>query len=193
MILKKKNPVVTPSDGEEAVTVSTTETETPLGSSDGLEVNVEQVEEVVETVPVEDYRNQVKLYDEETSRLIEANPDANEQQLEAIFNRGDAPSQDIYDAIESDDNAIFDLEEKNNKISTFQNSGYIGLNPDEGLSKGLTLSIDDSNLSDFDKERLRNREKQYGFLNPETGKTEFKKESDIDSKYTIKADGGSTS
>ena len=177
---EKKNPVVTPSDGEEAVTVSTTETETPLGSSDGLEVNVEQVEEVVETVPVEDYRNQVKLYDEETSRLIEANPDANEQQLEAIFNRGDAPSQDIYDAIESDDNAIFDLEEKNNKISTFQNSGYIGLNPDEGLSKGLTLSVDDSNLSDFDKERLRNREKQYGFLNPETGKTEFKKESDID-------------
>ena len=185
---EKKNPVVTPSDGEEAVTVSTTETETPLGSSDGLEVNVEQVEEVVETVPVEDYRNQVKLYDEETSRLIEANPGANEQQLEAIFNRDDVPSQDIYDAIESDDNAIYDLEEKNNKISTFQNSGYIGLNRDEGLNeplleyaKGLTLSVDDSNLSDFDKERLRNREKEYGFLNPETGKTEFKKESDIDS------------
>ena len=90
---EKKNPVVTPSDGEEAVTVSTTETETPLGSSDGLEVNVEQVEEVVETVPVEDYRNQVKLYDEETSRLIEANPGANEQQLEAIFNRDDVKHQ----------------------------------------------------------------------------------------------------
>jgi hypothetical protein len=45
--LKKK--VVTPSDGVEEVTVSTTETEIPLGSSDGLEVNVEQTEEVVET------------------------------------------------------------------------------------------------------------------------------------------------
>jgi len=45
---EKKNPIVTPSDGEEVLTESTTETETPLGSSDGLKVVVEKPEVVVE-------------------------------------------------------------------------------------------------------------------------------------------------
>ena len=163
---EKKNLVDTPSGGEEVLTESTTKTETPLGSSDGLEVNADITEEVVETVPVEDYRNQEKLYDEETSRLIEANPDANEEELQAIFNRDDVPSQEVYDAIESDDNAIYDLEEKKNKISILENSGYIGLNPETRFTDITSISIEDSNLSDFDKERLRKREKQYGFLNP---------------------------
>ena len=39
---EKKNQVDTPSDGEEVLTESTTETETLLGSSDGLEVEVEE-------------------------------------------------------------------------------------------------------------------------------------------------------
>ena len=113
---EKKNQVVTPSDGVEEVTESTTETETPLGSSDGLEVSDKFTEEVIEVEPIEDYKNKVKLYDEETSRLIEANPDATEDELYSLINREDAPSQEVYDAIEKD-------QDKKDKILQIKNSG----------------------------------------------------------------------
>ena len=45
-LVEKKNPIVTPSDGEEVLTESTTETEVQDGVSDSLEVN-EVVEEGV--------------------------------------------------------------------------------------------------------------------------------------------------
>ena len=47
-VVEKKNQVVTPSDGVEEVTVSTTETETPLGSSDSLEIQTPEAPVVEE-------------------------------------------------------------------------------------------------------------------------------------------------
>ena len=52
--VEKKNPIGTPSNGEEVVTESTTETETTPGSSDGLEAN-----EVVEVDEQVDFREQM--------------------------------------------------------------------------------------------------------------------------------------
>ena len=71
----------------------------------------------------------------------------------------------------------------NKQSALLKESGYLAYKAkNDSYADFITnLDLDDSNLSQFDKERLRNREKQYGFVNPETGETEFKKESDIDS------------
>jgi len=188
---EKKNQVDTPSDGQEEVTESITETPTELGSLDSSQENVdipviplvetdgdlseppvEVVEEAVE-VPIDEYRNQVKLYDEETARLLAANPNATEKELEAIFQREDVPSEEVYEAIRLDDLAKEDLVVAGEKKTLLESSGYL-----EGASKFKNVL----DTIDFDKKGINvnvTPEKQYMLRDEVTGELKPVKESDV--------------
>ena len=89
---EKKNPIVTPSDGEEVLTESTTETEVQDGVSDSLEVN-----EVVE----EGVINQSQLnFGDQTGPIVEEEvliPDAPiyiKQDLDLLLNKSKDPNRE---------------------------------------------------------------------------------------------------
>ena len=121
--LKKK--VVTPSDGVEEVTVSTTETETPLGSSDGLEVNVEQTEEV--GAPMRAPSVRLEVNDKEKAFYLE-------EDLNSLMDLETATDTYDFDAAGSararmmrEQNRSVDLELKKKILSDFNISSSIKL------------------------------------------------------------------
>ena len=188
---EKKNQVDTPSDGQEEVTESITETPTELGSLDSSQENVdipviplvetdgdlsdppvEIAEEAVEA-PIDEYREQIRLYDEETARLLAANPNATEKELEAIFQREDVPSEELYEAIRIDDLAKEDLVVAGEKKTLLESSGYL-----EGASKFKNVL----DTIDFDKKGINvnvTPEKQYMLRDEVTGELKPVKESDV--------------
>jgi len=127
----------------------------------------------IETDSVEEYRNQVELYDKETARLIANKPNATEKELESIFQREDVPSKEVYEAIRLDDLTKEDLTAAGERKKLLNSVGYIEAN------EGVKSIISTEGLTDFDKERLESREKTYRLKNNETGEFEYKKESQI--------------
>ena len=188
---EKKNQVDTPSSGQEEVTESITETPTEPGSLDSSQENVDIpviplvetdgdlseppvdiVEEAVEA-PIDEYREQIRLYDEETARLLAANPNATEKELEAIFQREDVPSEELYEAIRIDDLAKEDLVVAGEKKTLLESSGYL-----EGASKFKNVL----DTIDFDKKGINvnvTPEKQYMLRDEVTGELKPVKESDV--------------
>lgn len=93
---EKKNPIVTPSNGEEVVTESTTETETTPGSSDGLEVN--EVVEVDEQVDFREQMNPMNALTGDTENLIPEEEVQNflTEDLNKLLDNSDIPLDGFY-------------------------------------------------------------------------------------------------
>lgn len=211
---EKKNQVVTPSDGVEEVTESTTETETPLGSSDGLEVNVEQTEEVVETAPIveeevfmPDAPNREGVLNNEDGSVsthkmkTETDGQGNWFSFPTIFQNEDGSFVDMSEQAEQDWNSVYEEAKKRGEVIDFGTDEKSALAYGEGswkapynANKKNKLLIDSGHLAykegvgknemriDISAElnpSLPSQEKSYGFINPETGETEYKKESEL--------------
>ena len=234
--LKKKGD--TPSDGQEEVTESITETETIPGSSDssqqndeqpagfstandlrrnrynrerglgrqisGSEVEIgtpeamqkqaeavkeaatvkveetEEVEEVDYTAEIDaeneviiQYRNQIKIHEEETQAYLNDNPNLTGDEKYAWVNRDSEKWTPIYEAVEADELAKEDRLYAGYKTKALEDSGYL-----EGIEKYKNVL---DNI-DFDKEGINQNiipEKQYMLTDEVTGKLKPVKESDV--------------
>ena len=95
-VVEKKNPIVTPSNGEEVVTESTTETETTPGSSDGLEAN--EVVEVDEQVDFREQMNPMNALIGDTESLIpeEEVQSLLKEDLDTLLQNSDVPFSGFY-------------------------------------------------------------------------------------------------
>ena len=93
---EKKNPIVTPSNGEKVVTESTTETETTPGSSDGLEVK--EVVEVDEQVDFREQMNPMNALIGDTENLIleEEVQSFLKEDLDTLLKNSDEPLGGFY-------------------------------------------------------------------------------------------------
>ena len=208
---EKKNQVVTPSDGVEEVTESTTETETPLGSSDGLEVNVEQTEEVVETAPIieeevfmPDAPNREGVLKNEDGSVsthkmrTETDGQGNWFSFPTIFQNEDGafldmsnkPWEEAYEEAKKRGEVQDFLQDKETALAYGEGSWKAPYN----ANKKNKLLVDSGHLAykesvgknemriDISAElnpSLPSQERAYGFINPETGETEYKKESEL--------------
>ena len=91
---EKKNPIVTPSDGEEVLTESTTETEVQDGVSDSLEVN-EVVEEGVINESQLNFGDQTgPIVEEKEEVLIPDTPIYIKQDLDLLLNKSKDPNRE---------------------------------------------------------------------------------------------------
>ena len=234
--LKKKGD--TPSDGQEEVTESITETETIPGSSDSSQQNDEQpagfstandlrrnrynrerglgrqiyeseveigtpeamqkqaeavkeaatvkveeteeVEEVDYTAEIDaeneviiQYRNQIKIHEEETQAYLNDNPNLTGDEKYAWVNRDSEKWTPIYEAVEAADLAKEDLLYAGYKTKALEDSGYL-----EGIEKYRNIT---DNI-DYEKEGINRNiipEKQYMLTDEVTGKLKPVKESDV--------------
>jgi len=128
---EKKNQVDTPSDGEEVLTESTTETETLLGSSDGLEVEVEEEFNINIDAP---NREGVQLNDDgsvSTHKMKTETLDGeNWFSFPTIFQNEDGEFVDMSEQAESDWKPVYEEAKKRGEVADF------GIDKESALAYG---------------------------------------------------------
>ena len=134
---EKKNQVVTPSDGVEEVTVSTTETETPLGSSDSLEIQTPEAPVVEEEFNINidaPNREGVQLNQDgsvSTHKMrTETFDDENWFSFPTIFQNEDGEFVDMSEQAESDWKSVYAEAKKRGEVAEF------GTDKDSALAYG---------------------------------------------------------
>ena len=225
---EKKNQVDTPSDGQEEVTESITETETIPGSSDSLEeqdevaviplvqddngdlapfVEFPVVEEEIETlIPEAPYRSgTLKNEDGSVSThkmKTETDGQGNWFSFPTVFQNEDGSFVDMSEEAKQNWEPVYEEAKKRGEVIEFGKDEKSALaygkgswKPSYDSNKKNKLLLDSGYLAykeensgnvlntiDFDKEGINvnvTPEKEYGFINPETGQKEFKKESEL--------------
>jgi len=225
---EKKNQVDTPSDGQEEVTESITETETTPGSSDSLEeqdevaviplvqddngdlapfVEFPVVEEEIETlIPEAPYRSgTLKNEDGSVSThkmKTETDGQGNWFSFPTVFQNEDGSFVDMSEEAKQNWEPVYEEAKKRGEVIEFGKDEKSALaygkgswKPSYDSNKKNKLLLDSGYLAykeensgnvlntiDFDKEGINvnvTPEKEYGFINPETGQKEFKKESEL--------------
>ena len=208
---EKKNPIVTPSNGEEVLTESTTETEVQDGVSDSLEVN-EQPEVIVDEpviIPNAPNREGVLNNDDgsvSTHKMrTETDGQGNWFSFPTIFQNDDGSFVDMSESAEIDWMPVYEEAKRRGEVEEFSDDKEAALAYGKGswkpayeankknklLSDSGFLAYEESGETDIKntdglsplKKRIDSgyivSEKQYGFINPETGEKEYKKESEL--------------
>tara|TARA_B110000238_G_scaffold147482_1_gene159024 strand:+ start:424 stop:7950 length:7527 start_codon:yes stop_codon:yes gene_type:complete len=161
---EKKNQVVTPSDGVEEVTVSTTETETPLGSSDSLEIQTPEAPVVEEEFNINidaPNREGVQLNQDgsvSTHKMrTETFDDENWFSFPTIFQNEDGEFVDMSEQAESDWKSVYAEAKKRGEVADFGTDKDSALAYGEGSWKERYNSKKNKNLLKKDFELLSER------------------------------------
>ena len=233
---EKKNPIVTPSDGEEVLTESTTETEVQDGASDSLEVNKVVEEGVIneselnfedqsapiieEEVFIPDAPNREGVLDNKDGSIsthkmrTETDGQGNWFSFPTILQNEDGSFVDMSEKAEQDWESVYQEAKNRGEVIDFGtdkksaikfgegswkasynankknkllfDSGFLAYKElkeqDTKQIESLGISLESQAIEeglDTPYPGYKRPEEEYGFVNPETGETNFKKASEL--------------